>query len=372
MPSRGRIWNVTHYQERLEKDLHEIQSGLKDVAELVQEQVGDSVKALMDFDHELANEVILKDRIVNRATRDLDNLCYGFMVRHLPVGQHLRYMSAVLHLDLALERIGDYAATVCRHSQRCSAPPPPTVARDIELIAQQARSCLAEALAAFQEHSVDLARKTLGLTYNMDSVHDNAIEDLVANGERNNLPVRDLFGYIKALYFLLRVSDQAENIARETLFAFAGEGKDPKTYRILFVDRANDCRALIAEAYCRRTFPNSGSFASAGWDPADSVRPEVIPFFEEHGLSMEDLQPKGLPDLMSEPKHFHVIIGLDEKAREMIGEIPYKTVFLHWDLGPCPFGENDPNGMERLEGIYREIASRMKDLMQILVGPNAA
>ena len=76
-------------------------------------------------------------------------------------------------------------------------------------------------------------------------------------------------------------------------------------------------------------------------------------------------------DTTTEPKHFNVIIGLDQKAREKIGEIPYKTVFLHWDLGPCPFGEDDPNGMERLEGIYREIASRMKDLMEILVGPDA-
>jgi protein-tyrosine-phosphatase len=239
------------------------------------------------------------------------------------------------------------------------------------MIAQQARTCLAEAVTAFQEQDVDLAQKTLGLTYNMDSVHDNAIDDLVATGERNNQPVRDLFGYIKALYFLLRVSDQAENIAHETLFAVTGEEKDPKVYRILFVDRANDCRALVAEAYCRKTFPESGVFSSAGWDPADSIRPEAIPFFEEHGFSMEDLHPKGLPDLMSEPKHFNVIIGLDENAREEIGEIPYKTVFLHWDLGPCPFGQNDPNGMDRLEGIYREIASRMKDLMEILVGSDA-
>jgi phosphate transport system protein len=372
MPSGGRVSNVVHYQERLEKDLAEIRSGLKDVAELVQEQVGDAVKALLDFDSELANEVILRDRIVNRNTRNLDDLCHGFVVRHLPVGHHLRYVSAVLRLDVALERIGDYAVIVCRHTLRCSGPPSSLVARDIELLAQQARTCLAESLVAFHEESTDLARKTLGLTYNMDTIHDNAFEDLVATGERNNVPMRDLFGYIKTLYALLRVSDQAENIARETLFAVTGELKQPKVYRIIFVDRANDCRALVAEAYARKTYAHCGAFSSAGWEPADSIRSDAIPFFEQHGFSLEDLHPKGLPDFKAEPRHFHVVIGLDEKAREMVGELPYKTVFLNWDLGPCPLGRDDPKAMERLEGIYREIASRMRDLMQILVGPDAA
>jgi len=362
---------VTHYQERLDRDLQEIRSRFQSVAELVQEQVGDAVEALLAFDRERANQIVLRDRIVNRNTRNLDLLCHGFVVRHLPVGHHLRFVSAVLRLDVALERIGDYAVTVCRHTLRCSAPPPETIARDIELIAQQARSCLSEGLAAFQQESVELARKTLGLTYNVDSTHDKAFEDLVAAGERHKVPVRDLFGYIKALYVLLRVADQAENIAQETLFAAAGETKNPKVYRILFVDRANDCKSLLAEAYSRRAFPEGGSFSSAGWDPADSLRPEALPFFQEHGYSTEGLHPAKVPDLMSEPKHFHVIIGLDPQAQEMLGEIPYKTVFLNWDLGPCPLEGGDPHGLERLESIYREIASRMRDLMVTLRGPEA-
>jgi hypothetical protein len=92
---------------------------------------------------------------------------------------------------------------------------------------------------------------------------------------------------------------------------------------------------------------------------------------EDHGLSPKGLRPKAVPDLMAEPRHFHVIIGLEEKAREMIGEIPYKTVFLDWDLGPCPFGEGDPDAVERLEEIYREVSSRLRDLMEVLRGPEA-
>jgi phosphate transport system protein len=359
---------MTHYQERLDKDLQEIRAAIKDVADLAQDQVGDAVRALLAFDRDLAARVILRDRIINRLTRGLDHLCHGFVVRHLPAGRHLRYISAVLRLGVALERIGDYAVTVGRHTLRCSGAPPEQISRDIELLAHQARTCLDEALLGFGEESADRARKTFGLTYGMDSTHDRASEDLIATVESGQVPVRDLFAYTRALYALLRVSDQAENIAQETLFAVTGEARNPKVYRILFVEGANDCKSVVAEAYARKAFPESGAFSSAGWEPADRIRPEAATFLEEHGFPLEGLLPKPLPELMAEPRHFHVIVGLDGGAREQVGELPYKTVFLEWDLGPCPFG---PGGAERSEEIYRDIATRLRELMLILRGEDA-
>ena len=362
---------MAQYEERLQRDLEGIQTRLRRISGLVQDQVRDAVQALLTKDGALANRVILQDRIVNRETRAIDQLCHGFVVRHLPVSHHLRFVSAVLRVDVALERVGDYAVTICRHSLRCQGPPAEDIARDIELIARQSRGSLAEALKAFTEEDVDAAQKALGLTRPVDNTHDKAFEDLVTAGETRKEPVRDLYGHLRALYVLLRVSDQAENIAQEALFAATGETKNPKVYRILFVDRANDCRSQMAEAYARKAFPECGVFKSGGWDPADSIRPEILPFFESHGLDLEGLEPKPVPDLMAEPRHFHVIIGLDDKSLEMIGEIPYKTVFLDWDLGPCPMSENDPNALERLENIYREIATRLRELMEILRGPDA-
>lgn len=360
---------MSHYQERLDRDLREIRSEFDAAATMAQEQIGDAVTALLSFNRDLATQVILRDRIINRITRNIDGLCHGFVIRHLPVGHHLRFISAALRVAVALERIGDYAATISRHAIRCSGPPPELIARDVELLAHQARACLAEALKAFRDENADGARKTLGLTYNMDSTHDKASEDLIATGERHNVPVRDLLGFARALSVLLRVSDQAENIAQETIVAVTGETIHPKVYRILFVDRANDGKSLLAEAYARKAFPESGSFASAGWEPAKAARPDALEFFEAHGFPTEGLHPKRLPELMTEPKHFHVIVGLDEEARGKVGELPYKTVFLHWDVGPCPF---DAGGTARAEEMYREIASRLRELMLILRGPDGS
>ncbi len=171
---------MTHYEERLERDLEEIRSKVRLVGDLIEEQVRDAIQTLLSMDSDLANQVILKDRIVNRETRVLDVLCHRFVVRHLPVARHLRYASAVQRVAVELERVGDYAVTICRHSLRCSSPPPSRVAKDLELLGQQARFSLAEALKAFLEEDVDRAQKALGLTAPLDSTHDSAFEDLVA------------------------------------------------------------------------------------------------------------------------------------------------------------------------------------------------
>ena len=362
---------MSSYEERLNRDLETVRSHLREISDLVQTQVRDAVQALLTKDGALANRVILQDRIVNRDTRALDRLCHGFVVRHLPVGRHLRFVSSVLRLGVALERVGDYAVTICRHSLRCQGPPAEDIARDLELLAQQARGSLAEALKAFLAEDEGAARKALGLTRPVDNTHDKAFEDLVMAGEARAEPVRDLYGHLRALYVLLRVSDQAENIAQETLFATTGETKNPKVYRILFVDRGNDCRSLLAEAYARKAFPDCGTFTSGGWEPAEAIQPRLLPFLEEHGLEMEGLSPKAVPDLMAEPRHFHVVIGLDDQALNKIGEIPYKTVFLDWDVGPCPLGEGIPEGIRRLEEMYREIGAKLVELMEILRGPDA-
>lgn len=372
LESSGRGSAVTHYEARLERDLEEIRARLRTVGDLIETQVRDAIQTLLTMDPDLGNQVILKDRIVNRDTRALDSLCHRFVVRHLPVAHHLRYVSAAQRVSLELERVGDYAVTICRHSIRCTTRPPERVAKDLELLGQQARFSLAEALRAFYDEDVNRARKALGLTAPLDNTHDSAFEDLVEEGESRKEPVRDLFAYLRSLYVLLRVSDQAENIAHDALFAATGETKNPKVYRILFVDRANDCRSQLAEAYSRKTYTDCATFKSAGWDPADSLRPELLPFLEAHGLVLESSTPKGIPNLMAEPKHYHVVIGLDARVGEMIGELPYKTVFLNWDLGPCPFNEEDPDAEKTFKSMYRVIAGQMRDLMEVLRGPDAA
>ena len=362
---------MMHYEARLEEDLNEIRSEAAKVVRRVEEQVRDAFHALLNFDVELANQVILGDRRVNRLARRIDELCHAFIVRHAPSARHLRYVSAMLRFDVAVERVGDYAANISRETVQLSGKPRGRIVRDIELIGQQARRSLTQALTSFQEGDTDLARNTHGLAKQTDSTLKTVFDDLLAVGEEDNIPLRDLFGLLRIIDLLKRVAEQAENICDQTIFAIDGETKDPRVFRLLFVDERNDGLSQIAEGYARKAFPASGTYTSAGWSPADHLDPGLAEFLDQNGVDVQGKKPKELRPIDEEARPYHIVVALAPGAREHIPTIPFRTVFLEWDLGVDVAALPEDLTEEQLTPLFKEVAHRVRKLMQTLRGPDA-
>jgi len=94
------------YEERLQRDLNKIRTSVAEVSEKVEHALRQAIKALLTRDRQLANETILGDLPINRAIRHIDRLCHFFVARHLPSAGHLRFVSAVLRMNIAIERLG--------------------------------------------------------------------------------------------------------------------------------------------------------------------------------------------------------------------------------------------------------------------------
>jgi phosphate transport system protein len=362
---------MSHYEERIEQDLDQIREEVRKVIRRVEDQVRDAVRSLLDYDPQLANEVILGDRRVNRLIRRIDRLCHAFNVRHAPSAGHLRYVSAVLRFDIALERVGDYAGTIGREVAQLSAAPPGRVARDIELISQQARRSLGQAVASFQDADPDLATHTYGLAEQTYATLENVFADLIAVGEKRKIPLRDIFALLRIINLLKRVAEQAENICEQTVFAYTGQTEDPKTFRVLFVDERNDGVSQMAEGYARKAYPESGQYASAGWNPAAELDPGLAEFLDQNGIDVRKSSPKKLRPIHEEARHHHVVVALDPRTREHIPKIPFRTVFLEWDLDiPVDTLPKDLTE-EQLAPLFKAVAHRVRKLMQTLRGPHA-
>ena len=62
------------YEERLANDLTSIRNKVAEVGGLVDEALDRSVKSVLDGDHDLANDVILTDQLVNRGFEAIDEI----------------------------------------------------------------------------------------------------------------------------------------------------------------------------------------------------------------------------------------------------------------------------------------------------------
>jgi len=356
----------THYEERMEAERAEIDRKLHKASQLIEDQVRNAVHALLTDDNDLANQVILGDRQVNRRIKELDYLCHAFIVRHAPSAGHLRFVSAVLRLDVALERVGDYASSISREVVHLSRRPSEGVARDIELIAMQARKTFSHSLTAFHDRDVALARETYGLANQTDFTLQAVFDALLAAGEAREMPLADVFALLRIVFLLKRVAEQSENVCEQTIFAITGDTRDPKIFRILFVGDKNDRASLIAEGYARKAFPQAGRYQSAGWEPADKIDPALVAFLDEKGIDVKGLAPTPLRTALEQPEHFHVIVSLSPGIRDQLTGVPFRSVVLEWDV-------KGGRGMDReaLEALYQDLVVRVQDLMITLAGPDA-
>ncbi len=352
----------THYEERLQRDLNWLQDMVGIIGQSITKALDDAVASVMNLDKDLAANTVIGDYTINRQTRELDRLCHAFVARHLPSAGNLRYVSAVMRLNIALERIGDYAATISRTAAQLSSPPPAVVARDIEMMSEHARRMLSEGLRSFQRRDVDLANTTLSAASQFTRYFDKVVADLVKEGDARSRPSDDLFALMATFNRLERVIHQAKNICEETIFVATCKQKGEKTFHILFVDQTNAGASQLAEHFMRKAFPQSGRYRSAGWQPAEEVEPAYLRFAQTVGIDLARAWPTALSTLQPQFDDFHMLIGFGREARERVGRLPFHTTMLVWDV----------DATAEPETAYRQLTPRIRELMERLRGEQAS
>src|SRR5579862_941297 len=85
---------------------------------LVRSQLIKAQTSLINFDKDLAREVILKERRVNGYELKIDRDCENIFALLTPVAIDLRFVLAVLKINSNLERIGDIAEGVAKYIVR--------------------------------------------------------------------------------------------------------------------------------------------------------------------------------------------------------------------------------------------------------------
>ena len=349
------------YEERLGADLRTIGSRLQAVAEQVEANLRHAVRSVLDLDRTLANHTMLKDRVVNQEIRDLDHLCHLFVVRHLPSGGHLRFISGVLRLAVSLERVGDYSVAICRLARQIESPLPEVVRHNIGMMGRQAGKALGTALKGFLRADPDSARVSRGIASQTAAIYPYAVEVLIHAADADRRPAQDLFGALLVFRLLQRTAEQAENACQMTLFAVTGKRKRDKRYRILFLDADHSINSKLAEVALAEGFPHAGRFASAGLEPGDAFDPRLLAFCKERGMALPaDDAPRSFDDALDVGPHYHVVVGLGlDPARHF--DVPWRTAVLQWDLE-----EEGADAETGAEDLYRMLMDRIRDLMTTL------
>ena len=96
------------------EELDQLSATIQEEGELVLRSLRAALNALAEHDVELADEVIRFDDEVDQRYSDIQRGIESLLARQTPVAVDLRLVLAMLHINLHLERMGDYCVTIAK------------------------------------------------------------------------------------------------------------------------------------------------------------------------------------------------------------------------------------------------------------------
>ncbi len=205
---------------QLENELQALKVELISMWNLVESQLKKSRNALVNFDRDLAREVVLKERRVNAFELKLDRDCEDIFALYCPVAIDLRFLLAVLKINTNLERIGDYAEGISKYIIEMDTVFHQGVLNTSNLVTMfdDAIKILADTRLAFENDNTTLARSIFKRDEALDIINANAMTSVSECIRQDINVLSDSLYILSIIRKLERVGDQSKNIAEEIIF----------------------------------------------------------------------------------------------------------------------------------------------------------
>ena len=205
---------------QLENELQALKVELISMWNLVESQLKKSRNALVNFDRDLAREVVLKERRVNAFELKLDRDCEDIFALYCPVAIDLRFLLAVLKINTNLERIGDYAEGISKYIIEMDSVFHQGVLNTSNLVTMfdDAIKILADTRQAFENDNTTLARSIFKRDEALDIINANAMTSVSECIKQDINVLSDSLYILSIIRKLERVGDQSKNIAEEIIF----------------------------------------------------------------------------------------------------------------------------------------------------------
>jgi len=221
---------TTHTDKAYEAELRALRDRLLAMGGLVEKAIDSSVRAMIERDVDLAEEVKTKDREVNRMEVEIDGACRRVLALRQPAASDLRFITTALKIVVDLERMGDLAVNVAERAIDLQKAPPLGPMHDFARIADLAEDQLKRALDAFVTGDVVKAEEVMGSDDLVDALYIKIFNDMVLVMMEDPKNIRRATSVMFAAKHLERFADHAVNVAEMVIFMVRGQDvRHPKS-----------------------------------------------------------------------------------------------------------------------------------------------
>jgi len=208
-----------HFHEELEA----LKQTLLAMGGLVEDQIRRVMRALLERDDAMAQEVIERDRQVNTYDVEVDEQCVRLLALHQPAAGDLRFITTAMKIVTDLERIGDQAVNIAQRVLELNREPQLKPYIDLPRMAEKAQRMVKESLDAFVARDTALARQVCGEDAEVDALKEQIFRELLTFMMEDPRTIPRAIRVILISRFMERVADHATNIAEMVVYLVEGK-----------------------------------------------------------------------------------------------------------------------------------------------------
>jgi len=209
---------MSPYRERYRRDLNDLKTLTKDLADRVGEAIKKSVLALGNGDVDLAREVVKEDQEMDDLSLKIENLCMELLALQQPMAKDLRRIIGILKIGIDLERIGDLAVDVARVTMQSQNKIQITKLEFIPRMAEIDEKMLDQAILALMNSDADLARQVTKWDYEIDGLYVKARDKLLKIVIERPEVIREGTALLMVNRHLERAGDHICNICESIVY----------------------------------------------------------------------------------------------------------------------------------------------------------
>ncbi len=213
-----------HISRRFDHELEDIRNQVMRMGGLVESQVNNGLRGLLEADSQIARQVVQDDHKVNRMEVDIDERCVEILARRQPAASDLRLIVAIIKTITDLERIGDQAEKLGRNQLELidDGETSSNYVR-LEHIGELVSKNLHRALDAFARMDDADALKTIAMDEKVNEEFEALMRQLITHMMEDPRTIRNALRVSWCARALERIGDHAKNICEYVVFLVQGK-----------------------------------------------------------------------------------------------------------------------------------------------------
>lgn len=209
--------------EHLRREVDNLKEKVLAMSAVVEASVANATRSIVERNVDLAKAVIESDIDIDEMEVDIEEDCLKILALHQPVAVDLRFLIAVLKINVDLERVGDLAVNIAERGVYLATHEKIELPFDFSNMARKAQQMLQKSIDSLVNMDTKLAHWVRGQDDKIDAMNSEMYQLVKDRLASDTINTNTLLHALSAGRHLERIADHATNIAEDVIYLVDAE-----------------------------------------------------------------------------------------------------------------------------------------------------